>query len=421
MTALPPALSPRRYFILGLVTLVLVVLGLGGWGLLATINGAIVVTGQIEVERNRQIMQHPDGGLVAAVHVAEGQSVVAGQLLVQLDGAQLASTLRAAEAQLNSLRAGRARLLAERDGLATPGFPPDLQGSGLAQEQLSLFTARQDMMARQSAQLQQRLDQIAAQITGIRAQEAALARQITLTEQDLTTQRGLRDKGLTQTARVSALERQLAQLHGDQGEASAGRAQAEGRATEVRLEGLRLADQRRSEAADALRDQTPKEAELAERCASLRAQLDRLDIRAPVSGMVLGLQVTGPQAVVGPGQAILAIVPRGRPLVATLRVAPTDIDQVTTGQKVRLILTALPGRTTPEITGQLVALSADTLTEPNSHTAYYRAEVAIPPGQTDRLLPGMPVQGLIETGSRSALGYLTRPLTDYFRLAFRES
>lgn len=277
------------------------------------------------------------------------------------------------------------------------------------------------MIAHQIAQLQQRLDQIAAQITGIRAQEASLARQITLTQQDLTTQRDLRDKGLTQSARVSALDRQLAQLQGDLGEARAGRAQAEGRATEVRLEILRLADERRTAAADALRDQTPQEAELAERCASLGAQLSRLTLRAPVSGIVLGLQVSGPQAVIGAGQTILAIVPQDRPVVASLRISPTDIDQISPGQPVRLILTALPGRSTPEIAGRLLTVSPDVLTDPDSHSAYYRAEVAIPSGQTDRLMPGMPVQALVETGERSVLAYLTRPLTDYFRLAFRES
>ncbi|MBL4929141.1 HlyD family type I secretion periplasmic adaptor subunit [Fuscibacter oryzae] len=415
------SLSARRPALVGLATLAILILGLGLWASLARIDGAVVVAGRIEVERNRQIVQHPDGGLVAAVMVAEGESVVSGQILIRLDGAQVSSNLRAAQAQLQSLRAGRARLLAERDGTPAPAFPPDLQGSALADEQLALFSARQDMITHQIAQLRQRLDQIAAQTTGIRAQETSLARQITLTEQDLATQRDLRDKGLTQSARVSALDRQLAQLQGDLGEARAGRAQAEGRATEVRLEILRLADERRTEAADALRDQTPREAELAERCVSLAAQLARLTLRAPVSGTVLGLQITGQQAVIGAGQTVLAIVPQDRPLIATLRIAPTDIDQVAPGQPVRLILTALPGRSTPEIMGSLLTISPDILTDPDSHVGYYRAEVAIPPGQTDRLVPGMPVQALVETGARSALAYLTRPLTDYFRLAFRES
>ncbi len=413
--------SARPPAILGLVTLAALLLGLGLWAALARIDGAIIAPGRIEVERNRQIVQHPDGGLVAAVLVAEGQSVVAGQVLLRLDDAQLSSSLRTAQAQLHSLRASRARLLAERDGNPAPAFPPDLEGSALATEQLALFSARQDMIARQIAQLRQRLDQIAAQTTGIRAQEAALLRQITLTEQDLAPLRDLRAKGLAQSTRVSALDRQLAQLQGDLGEARAGRAQAEGRATEVRLEILRLADQRRIEAADALRDQTPREAELAERCAALGAQLARLTLRAPVSGTVLGLQVTGPQAVIGAGQTVLAIVPRNRPLVASLRISPTDIDQITPGQPVRLILTALPGRSTPEITGRLLTVSADILSDPDSHTGYYRAEVAIAPGQIARLIPGMPVEVLVETGERSALAYLTRPLTDYFRLAFRES
>ena len=413
-------LSCRRPVALGLSALIALLLGLGLWAGLARIDGAIIAAGRIEVARNRQQVQHPDGGLVQSLLVAEGQSVVAGQVLLRLDGSQLAPALAAATAQLQSLRAGRARLLAERDG-TIPTFPADLTGTAVADEQLRLFQARTDMLARQAAQLRGRLGQIAAQIDGIAAQDASLTRQIALTERDLQTQRDLQRKGLTPSARVAALERQLAQLQGDLGEARAGRAQAEGRATEVRLEILRLADQRRTDAADALREQTPQEAELAERCATLRAQLDRLTLRAPVSGRVLGLQVTGAQSVIGPGQTVLTIVPNDRPLVATLRIAPADIDQVTLGQAVRLVFTTLPGPSAPQASGRLVTIAADVLSEPEGRGSYYLAEVAIPPDQTGALVPGMPVEALVETGARSALAYLTRPLTDYFRLAFRES
>lgn len=415
-----PILSCRRPVALGLSALIALLLGLGLWAGLARIDGAIIAAGRIEVARNRQLVQHPDGGLVESLLVAEGQSVTAGQVLLRLDGSQLGPALAAATAQLQSLRAGRARLLAERDGTA-PTFPADLAGTAVADEQLRLFQARTDMLARQTAQLRGRLAQIAAQIDGIAAQDTALTRQIALTDGDLTTQRDLQSKGLTQAARVSALERQLAQLQGDLGETRAARAQAEGRATEVRLEILRLTDQRRTDAADALRAQTPQEAELSERCTTLRAQLDRLTLRAPVSGRVLGLQVTGPQSVIGPGQTVLTLVPNDRPLVATLHITPADIDQVSVGQTVRLVFTTLPGPSAPQATGRLITVAADVLTEPEGRSAYYLAEVAIPPDQTGTLVPGMPVEALVETGSRSALAYLTRPLTDYFRLAFRES
>ena len=140
---------------------------------------------------------------------------------------------------------------------------------------------------------------------------------------------------------------------------------------------------------------------------------------------MLGLQVSGAQAVLRPAEPALAIVPQDRPLIVTARVSPFDIDEVQPGQPVRLRLPALPGRTTPELTGTLANISADALSDSADGPAFYRAEIRIDPGQIARLdrrlLPGMPVEAFIATGSHSLLAYLTRPLTDYFRRAFRES
>lgn len=419
--------SARRPVGAGLLTLVLLVFGFGGWAVLAPLGSAVIAPGRIAVERNRQIIQHPDGGLVAELPVTEGEVVAAGQVLLRLDGTALQAELAVITGQLAALRAERLRLEAERDGTALPAFPPDLlrQAPETVAGQRRLFAARRTTLDRQTGQLHRRLDQIAAQVAGIRAQEAALQRQEALTLQELSAQRALRDKGLTQESRVLGLERQLAGLQGDAGEASAARAQAEGRATEVALEILRLTDQRREEAALALRDLTPRIAELTTRRQALLARLARLEIRAPVAGVVLGLQISGPQAVLRPAEPVLAIVPQDRPLVVDARISPFDIDEIRPGQPVRLRLPALPGRTTPELTGQLVTVSPDVLSDAATGAAYYCAEIRIAPDQVavpDRpLLPGMPVEAFIATGEHSPLAYLTRPLTDYFRRAFRES
>lgn len=429
----PPAAGPalarlsvRGPVMAGLATLGLLVCLLGGWGLLAQIAGAVIAPGQLEVERNRQVVQHPDGGVVAALLVREGQEVAAGQVLIRLDGSQLQADLSVTEAQLFALLAERGRLEAERDDRPVPAFDAALPpGTGAVAAQRRLFAARRETLSRQTQQLNRRLDQIAAQIAGLAAQEAALTRQLALTQQELTAQRALLDKGLAQAPRVLTLERQEAQLTGDLGQTRAQSAEAAGRATEVQLEILRLAAQRREEAATALRDLAPREAELTGRRAALRDRLARLDIRAPVSGLVLGLQVAGPAAVIRPAEPILALVPQDRPLVVTARIAPADIDAVTPGQEVRLRLTALPGRTTPEISGRLTTVSADALSDSDSHASFYRAEIRIDPDQIarlgHRLVPGMPVEAFIATGSRAPLTYLLKPLSDYFALAFRES
>lgn len=427
-------LSARPAVVLGVLTLLVVLAGLVGWGAMTTISGAVIAQGRVEVEQNRQVVQHPDGGVVARLAVAEAQSVAAGDLLMVLDGSLLQSEHAIVEAQLFETMAHRARLEAERDGAAAPDFPAELTGqagtrpevAALIAGQRNLFDARAQTLRKQVEQLEQRQAQIAAQVEGIRAQEAALSRQIELIGQELTDQQSLLAKGLAQSGRVLALEREAASLQGALGEAVAARAQAEGRSTEVALEILRLADMRREEAATGLRDIAPREAELAERRRSIEQRLSRLEIRAPVSGLVLGLQVLGAQAVIRPADPLLYIVPQDRPLIVTARLSPLDIDEVHPGQPVRLRLPSLPGRTTPEIEGQVTNISADALVDPDGRTSYYRAEIRLDPAavarlEGQRLVPGMPVEAFIQTRDRTPLAYLLQPFTDYFHMAFRES
>ncbi len=429
-----PALSARRPVVLGLVALVVVLVVMLGWGALTTISGAIIAHGRVEVAQNRQIVQHPDGGVVAEIAVTEAQSVQAGDVLIRLDGTLVASDLAIVEARLFETMAHRARLEAERDGRDSLTFAPELvtlaetrpEVAALIKGQSALFDARRDTVQKQTEQLQRRMEQIASQVSGIRAQEHALGQQLDIVARELADQKGLLEKGLAQASRVLALEREQAGLDGSLGEAVASRAQAEGRATEVELEILRLADLRREEAATGLRDLAPQEAELAERRRSLLEKLDRLVIRAPVSGLVLGLQVTSPRSVIRAAEPLLFIVPQDRPLIVTAQLSPMDIDEVHPDQPVRLRLASLPGRTTPELMASIATISADALTDDTGKISYYRAEIRLPQAALDslgdlRLVPGMPVEAFIQTGDRSPLSYLMQPFMDYVHMAFRES
>lgn len=434
MTDSPRAWSARGSVLTGLVTLALLGVSFLVWGIGTTLDAAIVAPGQIEVESNRQIVQHPDGGVVASIAVTEGQSVAAGDLLLSLDGNLLSSELAIVEGQLFESRARRARLEAERDDAPAVSVPPDLAAlaadrADVAEQldgQLRLFDARRDTLARQTEQLARRKDQTQSQIAGIDAQAAALATQLDLIEQELADQQSLLDKGLAQSGRVLALQREQAGLQGQIGELAAARAQAEGRETEFDLEILRLAAARREEASTLLRDIGSSELELAERRRALTERVARLDIRAPVAGTVLGLAVTTPRAVIRPADPILYIVPQDRPLVIAARISPIHVDEIQVGQSVRVVLPAFPSRTTPELEGILALVSADALVDQATGQSYYRAEVTLPPDQLRRLgdlalLPGMPVETYIRTGARTPMAYLLQPFTDYFRKAFRES
>lgn len=434
MTDSTRAWSARGSVLTGLVTLALLGVSFLVWGIGTTLDAAIVAPGQIEVESNRQIVQHPDGGVVASIAVTEGQSVAAGDLLLSLDGNLLSSELAIVEGQLFESRARRARLEAERDDAPAVSVPPDLAAlaadrADVAEQldgQLRLFDARRDTLARQTEQLARRKDQTQSQIAGIDAQAAALATQLDLIEQELADQQSLLDKGLAQSGRVLALQREQAGLQGQIGELAAARAQAEGRETEFDLEILRLAAARREEASTLLRDIGSSELELAERRRALTERVARLDIRAPVAGTVLGLAVTTPRAVIRPADPILYIVPQDRPLVIAAHISPIHVDEIQVGQSVRVVLPAFPSRTTPELEGILALVSADALVDQATGQSYYRAEVTLPPDQLRRLgdlalLPGMPVETYIRTGARTPMAYLLQPFTDYFRKAFRES
>jgi HlyD family secretion protein len=418
----------------GFVSILLLVGGFGGWSLAARISGAVIASGRIEVEQNRQVVQHPDGGVVEAVLVSEGARVGAGTVLLRLDGSLLRSERAIVETQFYEILARRGRLEAERDDAAAPEFPAELVAAAAAQPdvaalmegQARLFAARVETLARQIEQLGRRAGQAEAQIVGIDAQLAALATQSRLIAEELAAQQSLLERGLAQASRVLALQREEARLQGMLGELSAAKAQTGERITEIELEITRLHARRQEEALAQLRDLGFRELELAERRRALGEQIDRLEIRAPVAGTVLGLQVTTPRAVVRAAEPLMFLVPQDRPLVIAARVDPADIDQVRIGQRVVLMFPAFNRRNEPDVFGQVTMVSADAFTDERTQASFYRAEIVLAEGEAAKLagqtlLPGMPVEAFIETEARSPLAYLLRPLAVYFNRAFREA
>lgn len=429
--------SPRKHLTLAAMTLGVFVFGFGAWAALSRISGAVIATGQLEVEQNRQVVQHPEGGVVAEISVVEGAHVVAGDIMLRLDGARLRSELTLVETRLFEIMARRARLEAERDGSETIVFPPELLTAGrqrpglLAQisaqmeGQRSLLQARRETTAGIIAQLEQRRAQIDTQVEGITAQIVAADRQIALVAEERVTQADLLGRGLAQAARVLALDREAARLEGGRGALLSERAVAAERRAEIAQQILSLGAQTREEAQTELRDISATELELAERRRELQERISRLDIRAPVGGVVYGLQVTTPRAVLRPADPALYIVPQDRPLVITARVNPSDVDQVRSGQDAVVMFTGLNLRDLPQLRAQVTQVSADAFSDAALAQSFYRVELELLPdsramlvGQT--LLPGMPVEVFLQTGDRSPLTYLTEPLLAYFGRALRE-
>ncbi len=425
----------RTPMVIGVLSLFVLVGGFGTWAATTNISGAIIASGQIEVDQNRQVVQHPEGGVVAEILVSEGDTVTEGEALIRLDPNRVKSELTIIEGQYFELVARRARLQAERDGRDTITFDESVLARAeddddvaeLVEGQRNLFDARRNSLERQTEQLAKRRDQIADQIVGIDAQQTALLRQLKLIEQELRDQQSLLDRGLAQASRVLSLQREEARLSGTVGDLTAQKAQAEGRSTEIDIQILQLDTERREEAITTLRDSQFRERELAEQRNALLDRLDRMVITAPVSGVVYGLKVFAPRSVVRAADPVMFLVPQDRPLVIAAQVLPIHIDQLFLDQTVSLRFPALDQRQTPELFGNVVLISADSFQDEGSQVSYYRAEIVLSEGEVNRLpdgstlIPGMPVEAFIRTADRTPLAYLVKPFMDYFTKAFRES
>lgn len=434
MKTKPETWSAGRPVIIGLVAMIVLIGGFGIWAVFSQIAGAVVASGRVEVDRNRQIVQHETGGVVSSIIVDEGDTVAAGDLLIRLDPQQLVSRLAIIEGQLFELMARRGRLEAERDVSAEVAFEEELLAAGqrnpdiqeLMRGQRNLFDARRSSAAQQIEQLDKRKSQISAQITGVVAQEESLLLQMELIEEELGNLQSLLDRGLATASIVLSLERERARLRGQIGELGASKAEALERTTEIDIEILKLGTATREEAITHLRDLRYQELELAEQRRALRAEIDRLEIRAPVSGIIYGLQVQTPRSVVRSAEPLMYLVPQDRPLIIATRVMPTNIDQITVGQQVKLRMSALDQRTTPELIGKIIQISADALDDEITGQTFYRAEITLSSTELKKLpegtilLPGMPVEAFIRTGDRSPMAYLIKPMADYFARAFRE-
>lgn len=428
-------ISARRQLIFGMLVLVVLVGGFGLWASTTNIAGAVVAPARLDVRQNLQVLQHLDGGVVVELRVEEGDIVSRGDLILRLDDTRLSTRLAIVEGQLFELMARRGRLEAEQHGETEITFDPllldvaavDPNVSVRLEGQSRLLEARLTSMNQEIEQLHERKEQIASQIRGIEAQQTAMARQLELISQELEDQQSLLERGLVQVGRVLSLQREEARLEGQLGDLEARRASAAGQIVEIDLQITRIGSSRIEEATTQLRDIQFREFELREERADLLEQLDRLDVRAPVAGIVHDMQVFAEQAVIRPADPILYIVPQDSPLVINARVSPTHIDDVAPGQDVLMHFTTFSQRTTPQLEGRVTRVSADAFTDERTGQSYFNAEIEVNEGQLERLpegarlLPGMPVDCFIRTVDRTPLEYLIKPVSDYFSRAFRET
>jgi HlyD family secretion protein len=406
--------------------------GLGGWAAVTELSGAVVAPGSIVVDSHVKKVQHPTGGVVGEIYARDGDRVRAGDVVIRLDETVARANLAMVSKSLDELAARQARLEAERDGMAQVAFPPALRGrvhepelAGLLQGENRLFETRREARAGQKAQLKERIAQLQEQIDGLNLQASAKGDEIKLIQDELTGVEQLWRKNLVPITRVTALRREETRLRGERGQLISNVAQAKGRISETELQIFQIEQDLRSEVSKELREVQAKISEFVERKITAEDQLKRIDIRAPQDGLVHQSVVHTVGGVINASEPLMLIVPESDELSIEVKVSPQDIDQLQPGLDTVLRLSAFNQRTTPELKGKVSLIAADLVTDQRSGQQFYPVRVAFADGERERLgalklVPGMPVEGLIQTGYRTVFSYLTKPVADNMAKAFRE-
>ena len=419
---------------IGACAMLLLVAGLGTWGVSASIAGAVMAQGEIVSDQHRHLVQHPRGGVVARVLVAEGDVVAEGELLAVLDISAEAAELAALEEELFEIAVRQARLRAEYAGAADLVFPRHLaaragRGSDRAAmlaDEAALFHAGRARLAGEERQLAQADRQARAQVDGLAAQLGAVALQMALADTSLETQQALIARGAAPRATAVALEKDRAVLAEHVARLTADRALAEARLTEIAEKRAHLRAQDRERAMAHLREAAPQLRKFGAAAGRLRQVIARAELRAPAAGVIHGLAISTPQAVLEPAAPFASIIPaQTRPRIQA-RLPVRDADLVEAGQQVALRFSSLDQKTTPQLAGEVVRVAPEPTENPRGGPPHFAVEVRVPPAELDRLpegivlLPGTPVETFIRTADRSPVAYLVKPMADYLARIFRD-
>lgn len=404
--------------------------GVGGaWSVLVPIASAALATGTIRPEGHRKTVQHLEGGIVRDILVKDGDAVEAGDVLIVLEDTQALTAFRVQETRLLALRAMEARLSAEENGKEVPDWKLVPQAPGredAIQDQMSIFLKQMDSEESERNILGQRVNQLDEEINGLKAQIKSQSDQLFLIRDEITMVETLTDKGLARKPRLLDLKRQKADISGLRASNKSSIARAKQSIGETQMQILNLKTRRRDEAATRLGDIRVQIADLEERMAGTRDILKRTSIIAPVSGTVFDVRLQTTGGVLRAGDPVLDIVPLGDDLLVDARVQPNDIDVVAEGLTAEITLTAFPQRNLPKLKGEVLHVSADRMTDQSTGEVYYLARIEIDRhslanlGTEIELIPGMPADAMIFTGSQTFMDYLVGPLIDSIDRSFRE-
>jgi HlyD family secretion protein len=395
------------------------------------IGSAVIGSGQVGVESRVKRIAHPTGGVISSILVHNGQHVAEGALLMRLDDRVTGADARYSNLTVEQLLAQRARLEAERLGSGSISFPPELTGStsptarkAMADEQ-HMFAMRQTEEGELRSQLAARISQYNQEINGIQSQISALQQQRKLIEPERRGVKDLWDKQLVTINRLNQLERTAVDMEGSIGSLQSQIAQARAKITEAQEQSIQMAQTRRVQAGTDLAQVNTALNQQQLRSVAAADQQVRSEIRAPYTGTVEKIAFAAIGDVVRPAEPIMEIVPDRDVMVVEAMISPTDIDQIAKGQTARVRFSAFNRASTPEIPGRVTYVATDRTENSEARQAYYMVRIEVDQAKVKKegleLRSGMPAEVYVETGERSLMSYITKPLRDQFVRAFRDN
>jgi HlyD family type I secretion membrane fusion protein len=424
--------STRHTVWVGLLLVLLGIGGFGAWATLAPLTSAVVAPGVVKLSGGRKVVQHLEGGIIREIAVKDGQRVQAHDVVLRLDDTQARANLQLLQGRYNSLVARASRLTAERDGHQEITFPATLREQSADPEtarlmsgQQELFQTRRNALASQTRVLRDRLRQFETQIEGLEAQRKAAQEQLGFIKEEMDAARGLYEKGIYEKPKYLALQRAAADLRGRVGQHTSSIAQTRERIGETEAQILNLQTQQTNEVVKEHEEVRTALFDTEERLRAARDVLERTVVRSPEGGVVVGLKFHTVGGVIPAGASIMDIVAADDSPIIEVQVRPADIDAVKVGLDTDVRFTAFNTRTTPSVQGKVVLVSADRLVDP-SGMPYYEVRVEVGPDQvallpSAGLYPGMPAEVHIVTGQRTVLDYAARPLIDGLKRATASS
>jgi len=419
--------SPKRFGI----TLFILVFGVFGlWSVVAPIEGAAHAPGQVAVKTYKQIVQHLEGGIVREIRARDGDLVNAGDPLLILDNTQSLAELDIVNGRFAADKALESRLIAERDGLDVVSYPEMLSGDDFdaaseiaAQDQI--FESRKIALQGATEVLEQRVQQLQSSLVGLRALKASKEELASSFNEELEDVRALLVDGFSNRTRLRELERAHAGLQGEAAELTATIASTEIQIGETRLQILQQEKEFRNDVIGQLAETQTRLKDSAERINALQDIVSRTVVRAPVSGRVNGMQTHTEGGVITAASEIAQIVPQTEELIIEARLSPLDIDRVSEGQEAIIRFSTFSRNAVPTIFGNVINISADSFIDEQTGISYYLARIEVSPeGMEDlgdlALIPGMPAEAFISSGSRTLLQYLMKPLSNSLARSLNE-